>query len=186
MPDAITTVTHDVKADIQLSVGALGKLKVGDIAGKADVAARSIFEKYPNLDRLVALQTMAATYCSMLRDSKLADVEKISRWETFQAKVLDLNERTRSGDEGGRIKVRPQSDSKPPRTGDMNIVGSTVSGGPGGQGSDTKCGDGGPVALQAGPGGNVNIGPGTSIKGGDGSSCGDGGAVSINAGDARR
>jgi len=109
MPAAVTTIAHDVKSDIDVSVGALGRLKVGDIATKTDVAAKSIFEKYPNLDKLVALQTMAATYCALLRDSKLSDSDKIDRWEAFQSKVLDLKEQQKGDDK--KRKVAPETNA---------------------------------------------------------------------------
>jgi formylglycine-generating enzyme required for sulfatase activity len=105
MPAAVTTIAHDVKSDIDASVGSLGKLKVGQIGAKTDVVAKSIFEKYSNLDRLLALQTMAATYCALLRESKLSDIEKLDRWDAFQTKVLDMKEHADS--EGKKIPVKP-------------------------------------------------------------------------------
>jgi hypothetical protein len=103
MPDAVTTIAHDVKSDIDASVGSLGKLKVGQIGVKTDVVAKSIFEKYPNLDRLLTLQTMAATYCALLRESTLSDGEKLNRWEAFQTKALDLKEQAGTGRIGAAV-----------------------------------------------------------------------------------
>lgn len=90
MPNAVTDVNKDVRSDISGSVAALGKVKAGDISVKTEVVAKNLFDKYPNVDRLVALQTMAATYCQMLDASNLTDNEKLARWERFQEKVLNL------------------------------------------------------------------------------------------------
>ena len=91
MPTAMTEVNHDVKADIKASVGSLGRLKAGEVATKTEITAKNLFEKYPNVDKLLTLQTMAATYCAMLRDTTtLSDAEKINRWERFQERVLNL------------------------------------------------------------------------------------------------
>jgi hypothetical protein len=90
MPAAVTTVSKDVKSDINATVGSLGKLKAGDLAIKTEVFSKNLFDKYPNLDRLLALQTMSATYCAMLNQSAIPDTEKLNRWEKFQEKVLDL------------------------------------------------------------------------------------------------
>ena len=90
MPAAVTTISKDVRSDINATVGSLGKLKAGDLAIKTDVVSKNLFDKYPNLDRLLALQTMSATYCAMLNQSALSDIDKLDRWEKFQERVLDL------------------------------------------------------------------------------------------------
>jgi hypothetical protein len=90
MPAAVTTIAHDVKSDIDTKVGLLGPIKAGDLSIKTDVAGKSVFERYPNIDRLLTLQTMTATYCALLRDSTLTPNEKLDRWEAFQRGVLKL------------------------------------------------------------------------------------------------
>jgi hypothetical protein len=91
MPTAVTQVNRDVRSDITASVASLGRVKAGEVSTKTEVTAKNLFEKYPNVDKLLALQTMAATYCAMLRDTKtLNDKEKLNRWERFQEKVLNL------------------------------------------------------------------------------------------------
>lgn len=91
MPVAVTTVNTDIKSDISASVGSLGKIKVGEIASKTEIEAKNLFAKYPNVDKLLALQTMSATYCDMLKNTTaIPEIEKIDRWERFQDKVLDL------------------------------------------------------------------------------------------------
>lgn len=90
MPAAVTEVQRDINSDINAGVGTLGKLKAGELQIKTEVVAKNLFSKYPNVDKLLALQTMSATYCAMLRDSSLTDKEKLDRWEIFQNKVLDL------------------------------------------------------------------------------------------------
>lgn len=90
MPAAVTTVSKDIKSDINATVGSLGKLKAGDLAIKTEAFSKNLFDKYPNLDRLIALQMMSATYCAMLNQSAISDTEKLNRWEKFQEKVLGL------------------------------------------------------------------------------------------------
>ena len=90
MPDAITTINRDVKSDINASVGSLGKLKAGEVAAKTEVVSKFLLDKYPNLDKILALQTMSATYCAMLNQSSLSDIDKLERWEKFQDKALSL------------------------------------------------------------------------------------------------
>ncbi len=84
MPDKVTQVNHDVQTGVSAGVGSLGKLKAGELGLKTDVIAKNLFDKYPNVDRVMVVQMMAATYCSLLRDSKSAtDSEKLRRWEAF-------------------------------------------------------------------------------------------------------
>lgn len=90
MPSAVTSVNRDVRSEINASVGSLGKVKAGEVGSKTEVVAKNLFDKYPNVDKLLALQTMSATYCSMLRDSALKEGDKLDRWEKFQEKVLNL------------------------------------------------------------------------------------------------
>ncbi len=91
MPTAVTEVNRDVRSDISASVASLGKIKAGEVATKTEVTAKNLFEKYPNVDKLLTLQTMAATYCAMLRDTTaLSDKEKLDRWERFQEQTLNL------------------------------------------------------------------------------------------------
>ena len=91
MPTSVTDVNHDVRSDIKASAASLGKVKAGEIAAKTETTAKNLFDKYPNVDKLLAMQTMAATYCAMLRDAtSLSEKEKIDRWENFQEKVLNL------------------------------------------------------------------------------------------------
>ena len=90
MPAAVTTISQDVRSDIDLTVGSLGKLRAGELAVKTEVTAKNLFQKYPNVDRVLTLQTMSATYCGMLNGAALTDADRLGRWEKFQDKVLKL------------------------------------------------------------------------------------------------
>lgn len=92
MPAAVTDVSRTVKSDISASVGSLGKLKAGEVAVKTDVEANAILSKHPNVDRMLVLQTMASTYCTLLQSTTLSDIEKLDRWERFQERVLNLQQ----------------------------------------------------------------------------------------------
>lgn len=109
MPVAVTTISKDVKSDINLTVGGLGKLKAGDLGVKTEVASKNLFDKYPNVDRLLALQMMAATYCQMLNSSSVPDADRLDRWEKFQDKVLELQTRTKAG------PTKPSTPTIPPK-----------------------------------------------------------------------
>ena len=89
MPDKITQVNRDVRSEVEANVGSLGKLKAGQVGVKTEVVAKNLFDKYPNTDRIAVVQMMAATYCSMIRDSKtLKDSEKLRLWEEFSERVF--------------------------------------------------------------------------------------------------
>lgn len=90
MPEAVTSVNRDIKSDITASVGTLGLIKAGDVAVKTETQAKNLFEKYPNLDKLLIAQTMAATYCDMLNSTSLPETDKLDRWERFSYKVFNL------------------------------------------------------------------------------------------------
>lgn len=89
MPDKMTQVNRDVQADFKLEIDPLGKLKVGQLGAQAGIVAKNLFDKYPNLDKLIVVQIMAATYCGMLRDSKtLKEPEKLQLWSEFTDRVF--------------------------------------------------------------------------------------------------
>ena len=91
MPAAATTLSHDVKSSINGSLGRLGGLKAAELSVQTDVVAKSVFEKFPNVDRLATLQTMSATFCEMLRaDATISSTDRLDRWERFQSSVLKL------------------------------------------------------------------------------------------------
>lgn len=90
MPGDPTKVGHNIKSDIEAKVGSLGKISAAEIAVKTEVTAKSLFDKFPNADRLAALQTMSSTYCSIIKDEAISPIERANRWENFQDKMLKL------------------------------------------------------------------------------------------------
>jgi hypothetical protein len=93
MPDKITQVNHDVRSEVEADVGSLGKLKAGHVGVKTDVVAKNLFDKYPNTDRIIVVQMMAATYCSMISGSKtLKDPEKLSLWSEFSERIFKFTD----------------------------------------------------------------------------------------------
>jgi hypothetical protein len=89
MPDKITQVNHDVRSDVDVGIGSLGKLKAGQVGVQTDVVAKNLFDKYPNIDRIVVVQMMAATYCPMIRDDRtLKDSDKRRLWSEFSDRVF--------------------------------------------------------------------------------------------------
>lgn len=93
MPAAVTDASRDLKADVSVSVGSLGRFGAGQVGVKAESLATNLLSKHPGFDRTLALQMMASTYCGMLNSMSMSDGDKLSRWETFQDKVLQLAER---------------------------------------------------------------------------------------------
>lgn len=93
MPSAVTEVNRDVVSDVKGAAGVLGPIKGGEIGVRTEIVAKNLFEKYPNVDQLLTLQTLAATYCAMLRESRISDPEKLDRWELFQERVLNLQKK---------------------------------------------------------------------------------------------
>ena len=90
MPAVVTDINRNVKSDISASIGSIGKVSAVSIGAKTEVEAQNLFSRYPNVDRLLTLQMMSSTYCTMLRSSKISDSEKLDRWEKFQDKILTL------------------------------------------------------------------------------------------------
>lgn len=90
-PAPVTTITRDVTSDIAAGIGALGKVKAGELSVRTQVTAKNLFDKYPNLDRIVALQVMSSTYCVLLQRANIPDIERLNRWEVFQSGVLNIN-----------------------------------------------------------------------------------------------
>jgi hypothetical protein len=107
MPGVMNDITRDVKSDISGSVGRLGKVNVGAVGVKTEVTATTLFGKYPNVDRLITLQTMSSTYCNMLNRSGLPVTEVLSRWEVFQDKVFFLETEAKEVTHHGQPAVAP-------------------------------------------------------------------------------
>ncbi|WP_310347713.1 tetratricopeptide repeat protein [Pelomonas aquatica] len=81
---------RDVSLDLEASAGRLGKVAAGQVSGKLDVTAKAVFEKYPDLSKLLILQTLASTYCSALNTSGMDGRERAARWEQFMSRYLEL------------------------------------------------------------------------------------------------
>lgn len=114
MPDAIG-ISHDVKSEVAASAGALGNLKAADVSVKTEVVAKDLFSKIHDVDKLIALQIMAATYCGILRESQIPD--KADRWNNFQREYF-------------KIKVpQVQQIPKPPDISDSRSAGTVLAGG---------------------------------------------------------
>lgn len=90
MPSSVTAINRDVRVDFESRVGSLGKISAGEVAAKTAITAKTLFEKYPNVDRLLAIQMMASTYCSLLRSTRLTPAERLHRWSEFSDKVFSL------------------------------------------------------------------------------------------------
>jgi hypothetical protein len=120
MPD-VSRIDRDVRFDIQGSVGSLGRLKAGEIASKTEVVAKNLFEKYPNIDRVLTVQMMAATYCSLIRDStSLSEKDRQDRWEKFQDRVFSFVGPDSSRSTPSKSPSRKESVKKPDKMSDKS------------------------------------------------------------------
>jgi hypothetical protein len=110
-------INRDVRSDIQSRVGSLGKLKAGEVEIKTEVVAKNLFEKYPNIERVLTAQMMAATYCSMIREStSLSEREKQDRWEKFYDRVFSFVSPESSRSTPSKSPSRKESVKKPDKT----------------------------------------------------------------------
>jgi hypothetical protein len=91
MPGATTDVSHDVKSHVNAAVGSLGRIKAGELSVQTEVVARNLVKDFPNADRLMIAQMMAATYCAIIRDNTaIAEKDKPALWEKFQSKTYSF------------------------------------------------------------------------------------------------
>lgn len=105
MPSAVTSVNHDVKSEINAAAGSIGKIKAGEVNLKADVVAKNLFERFPNVDKTLTIQILASTYCSMLQRADLSDKERLSRWERFQNGILHIGSQDDGSDKSKKISL---------------------------------------------------------------------------------
>lgn len=90
MPPEMNAVKRDISVDLEASAGRLGKVAAGQVRGKLDVTAKAVFDRYPDLSKLLILQTLASTYCSALNTSGMGGKERAARWEQFMNRYLEL------------------------------------------------------------------------------------------------
>lgn len=90
MPAPMTDINRNLKSEITAKIGTLGRVSAGELGIKTEIEAQNLLSKYPNVDRILTLQTMAATYCTMLRYSSLPEIDRLDRWERFQDRILGL------------------------------------------------------------------------------------------------
>jgi hypothetical protein len=114
MPDPGTYHGQNVKSLVDGSLGSIGTLKAAALSVHTEVSASALFGQFPGIDQIIVLQTMSATYCSMLIQSGLTPFEIVARWETFQDKVLKLKSETADAPTRKREEP-PAAPPKPPR-----------------------------------------------------------------------
>ncbi|MGY6207396.1 hypothetical protein [Paraburkholderia strydomiana] len=90
-PLPLPTLRTTLISILRRGIGALGKIKAGELVAKGNIVARNVYEKYPGISQDFLAQTMAATYCSMLSSGGFTSKQRADRWNTFQTKVLGLS-----------------------------------------------------------------------------------------------
>lgn len=119
IPPAVGTVNRDFKADINLSIGSLGKLKMGEIGIKAEAVAKNLSDRYPDVGRLAIVQMMFATYCSMVNSANIPERERLDRLAAFSERLQHWGDPTpipvpKTG-EDSKNKPSPRSQQEPTR-----------------------------------------------------------------------
>lgn len=116
-PAPVTQIGRDVKVEVNAAAGALGRFKAVELGTRVDTSTKALFEKFPNVDRLVLTQTLMATYCRMLSSANLTDKDRLARWETFQTNLLDSSRpdspRSRSTAPSEAQRVKQAGATKP-------------------------------------------------------------------------
>jgi len=90
IPPSVGMVSRDFKADITLNIGSFGKLKAGEVAIKAEAAAKNLFDKYPDVNRRAVIEMMFASYCAMVNSADIPDREKLDRLAAFSERLHGL------------------------------------------------------------------------------------------------
>ncbi|SDC48345.1 Sel1 repeat-containing protein [Paraburkholderia lycopersici] len=68
MPASLTTLGNEGTNEIRTVSNNIAQSSVSETSHKTTVASSAVFAKFPHADRMLALQMMAATYCSMIHD----------------------------------------------------------------------------------------------------------------------
>lgn len=120
IPPSVGTGHRDFNADIRLNIGSFGKLKAGEVAIKAEVAAKNLFDKYPDANRRAVIEMMYASYCAMVDSSDIPAREKLDRLEAFSERLqrlIDATSTTAPSELGLRQQIQqgpsPQSRQEP-------------------------------------------------------------------------
>jgi hypothetical protein len=77
-----------VTVDTKGAIGALGKLKAGELANQTQVITKPLFENVPNSDRFLVAQSMISMFCKMISTSALPDKEKMDRVQAFTDQIM--------------------------------------------------------------------------------------------------
>jgi hypothetical protein len=78
-PAPIKQVDTNIKGDISGSAQTLLKIGSADVKGTVDKTVVNLFEKYPNVDRVVMVQNYQSMTCNFLKNSTLPDEKKLDR-----------------------------------------------------------------------------------------------------------
>lgn len=90
MPSAMTKLDNEFIKEIEHTAAEINKsVTPAKIKEITTAKATAVFSKFPKVDKMLTLQMMASTYCSMIQGSNFSDKEKLSRWDAFQARYLE-------------------------------------------------------------------------------------------------
>jgi hypothetical protein len=81
--------SRDIALDIEGSLSALGKLLgSGDAKVHVESLVQNLFEKHPNSDKLVIVNSIISIYCQHINESNFSPSEKDDKWKTFNEQIL--------------------------------------------------------------------------------------------------
>ncbi len=90
IPPSVGTISRDFKTDVKVSIGSFGRLRMGEVAIKAETAAKNLFDKYPDVNRRAVIEMMYASYCAMVESAAIPDREKLDRLAAFSERLQRL------------------------------------------------------------------------------------------------
>jgi hypothetical protein len=80
-------VQTDVVVEIRGKLAAVGRLTGAELQNRTEVVAKSVLDKVPNADRLLAATMLTSLFCQILNDSALSDTEKLNRLDKFTERI---------------------------------------------------------------------------------------------------
>jgi len=90
-PQASKDVAKDIAVSTEAGVEGLRGLATGSLKNKTEITTKSLFEKYPNADRVAIATTMMSIYCQQIdRSATLSDAEKLDRLMTVNQAIIPL------------------------------------------------------------------------------------------------
>lgn len=87
-PEPVKPVEHDLRAQIQGQLSAIGRLGAGQIEARTERTAQDLISKYPNADRVAITQNLLSVFCNQLyRSRTLSESQKFELFFKMQERM---------------------------------------------------------------------------------------------------